>query len=938
MAKKNLLLVDNDAKSLRVMEVSLRKAGFSVTTAVNGHDALEKVRISPPELILSDTKMPELDGFEFCRQVKQEQRLATIPFIFLTDEKSVDNKVKGLELGVDDYLTKPIYIKEIVTRIKILLEKRDKELLERRDPRSKFAGDLADMGIVDLIQTIEIGRKTGRIRVRRGDGKIADLYFKNGKVIDAELDRLRGEHAVYRLMVWNEGTFDIEFGASIGDRADIIELSSQGLLMEGMRRLDEWGRLLEQLPPLETRFVVDHNELVDRLAEIPDEVNGILRLFNGRRSLLQVVEDSDFGDLEGMNIISKLYFEGLIFDISSRPQDDSTHEADSAFADMGSDDDKAAKTDDDDDAHLESKTPDPVHTDADEHMAAAPHTNGIQRKQPDAHGEVVGHAMDLPEATAPAAHTRPAPPVVPAPAVAFGTDAAPPWPYAYQGVLSGTPSRPAPAPPPSEGLHVMAPPVPVRGDEQTPTLGLAPTAPDAHGFGADGDQHATNGTAVLGSANEGVPVPTGVVKLPPGGLAVPAPAPPEVENVLTDEVRAKMSSGPMSEGSPNELGVVSRTFRKDDDDLPMADILPDEDVAEAAPGSTPLLVGEAHFTRLDAQSSQTGRPLRGITNTEIPRTPEEAFGLRPAEALNQDYLDESPKADKPPRSKLPMVIAAAALVGVGAFVVSIMGRKPAGEAVMAAPAGDAGHAAEPTHAVEPAHAGEPSHPTEATKPTEAIAEHPSEPTKPTEPVAAQSAKPTEPAHPTEPTHPAEPAHAAEPTHAAEPPKPAEHVAETKPVPPPAKPDTAPPPAVSAPQPGEPKLAANKNDKPDVPETPEQAAQRLVAKGNGLYKRGNYKGSIAAFNEALAIDDSNEKAHLGIGTAYFDSEQNQMALKHLQRAIELSPRNAQALVSLGNVHQAMGNAAKAKEAYEKYLAVDPNGKFAADVRIILQGLR
>src|SRR5690606_18141455 len=95
-------------------------------------------------------------------------------------------------------------------------------------------------------------------------------------------------------------------------------LSSQGLLMEGMRRLDEWGRLLEQLPPLQTRFSVDADELAERLAEIPDEVDVILKLFDGRRNLLQVVDDSGLGDLEALNFISKLYFEGLIFDISTR--------------------------------------------------------------------------------------------------------------------------------------------------------------------------------------------------------------------------------------------------------------------------------------------------------------------------------------------------------------------------------------------------------------------------------------------------------------------------------------------------------------------------------------------------------------------------------------------------------------------------------------------
>ena len=161
MARQSLLLVDGDPKSLRVMEVSLRKAGFSVTTAVNGEDALEKVQISPPTLIISDTKMPVMDGFEFCKKLRTETDLGDVPFVFLTNQKAIEDKVRGLELGVDDYLTKPIYIKEIITRVKILLQKKERGSLERRDQKARFTGNLSDMGIVDLIQTIEIGRKTG---------------------------------------------------------------------------------------------------------------------------------------------------------------------------------------------------------------------------------------------------------------------------------------------------------------------------------------------------------------------------------------------------------------------------------------------------------------------------------------------------------------------------------------------------------------------------------------------------------------------------------------------------------------------------------------------------------------------------------------------------------------------------------------------------------
>ncbi len=81
------------------MEVSLKKAGFSVTTAADGKDALEKVQISPPDLVLSDTRLSELDGFELCRRLKADERLKNIPFVFLTSQKAVEYKVRGPRAG-----------------------------------------------------------------------------------------------------------------------------------------------------------------------------------------------------------------------------------------------------------------------------------------------------------------------------------------------------------------------------------------------------------------------------------------------------------------------------------------------------------------------------------------------------------------------------------------------------------------------------------------------------------------------------------------------------------------------------------------------------------------------------------------------------------------------------------------------------------------------
>src|SRR5215470_17867914 len=94
--------------------------------------------------------------------------------------------------------------------------------------------------------------------------------------------------------------------------------------MDGMWGVDEWSRLLEQLPPLSHRFEIDTPELTARLGEVPDDNNPILRLVDGKRSLLEVIDASDFGDLECLQAISRLYFEGLLVDLDpeERPKRD----------------------------------------------------------------------------------------------------------------------------------------------------------------------------------------------------------------------------------------------------------------------------------------------------------------------------------------------------------------------------------------------------------------------------------------------------------------------------------------------------------------------------------------------------------------------------------------------------------------------------------------
>jgi CheY-like chemotaxis protein len=279
-----------------------------VTTSGDVDGALELTELTEPDMILADTRLPGKDGFALVAALRARPSWAEIPLVFLSSDQSVESRVRGLELGVEDYLTKPVYIREILTRVNLVMQRKEREGLSRTS-KTRFAGALADMGLVDLLQTIDVSRKSGVLHLT-SNGKSGSVFFQEGRVLDAELGDLSAEAAIYRFLLWNEGEFELDFRDV--RREDKLGVSTQGLLMEGMRRLDEWSRLQEQLPSLGSVFEVNHDELSHRLSEIPDEINEVLRLFDGRRTLAQVLEESRGDDLANLNSINKLYFEGFL--------------------------------------------------------------------------------------------------------------------------------------------------------------------------------------------------------------------------------------------------------------------------------------------------------------------------------------------------------------------------------------------------------------------------------------------------------------------------------------------------------------------------------------------------------------------------------------------------------------------------------------------------
>lgn len=120
--KSKVLVVDDQERNLRLMEAMLIPLEYNVILAHNGKEALEKVREDAPDVILLDIMMPKMDGFEVAKRLKEKEETGIIPIVMVTALKEVEDRVKALEVGADDFLTKPVDKTELKARIKSLLK------------------------------------------------------------------------------------------------------------------------------------------------------------------------------------------------------------------------------------------------------------------------------------------------------------------------------------------------------------------------------------------------------------------------------------------------------------------------------------------------------------------------------------------------------------------------------------------------------------------------------------------------------------------------------------------------------------------------------------------------------------------------------------------------------------------------------------------------
>jgi CheY-like chemotaxis protein len=235
-----ILVVDDNALILDLLMKGLAPH-CQTSAAADGGDALLKIVDDPPDLILCDYRMPGLDGRQLYEKLRARQQTRQIPFIFLASRSDVEERLRPIVEGVEEFVVKPFFLKDVIRRTKKVIDRLALEKLQNRAVRpGVIQGRLEEMSILDLMQSLEMGQKSCQLTIRH-DGEMCQMFFASGQCADAKLGAVDGEEAVFQVVRWPAGEFEIDFNSTNGSRSTISRTTT-GLLMEALRLMDEGQR------------------------------------------------------------------------------------------------------------------------------------------------------------------------------------------------------------------------------------------------------------------------------------------------------------------------------------------------------------------------------------------------------------------------------------------------------------------------------------------------------------------------------------------------------------------------------------------------------------------------------------------------------------------------------------------------------------------------
>ena len=238
-AALKILVVDDNPTILKLVCSSIEKCG-QLLTAEDGADALMKAIDLKPDLIISDYAMPVMDGRALYEKLRARKDTQAIPFVFLASQKEIDERLRMVGDGVEDFFVKPFFVRDLARQARRITARLLQELMEKMGARGgNVTGRLSEMSLLDWMTSLEQGRKTCALVLRAG-GDECTMFFSEGQVSHAVYGNTKGDDAVFKVLKWPEGDWELDFSKTAAEHT--TTMSTTNLMMEGLRLLDEANR------------------------------------------------------------------------------------------------------------------------------------------------------------------------------------------------------------------------------------------------------------------------------------------------------------------------------------------------------------------------------------------------------------------------------------------------------------------------------------------------------------------------------------------------------------------------------------------------------------------------------------------------------------------------------------------------------------------------
>jgi CheY-like chemotaxis protein len=315
MGRPGILIVDREVKALSVLESGLKQEGFDVRTSASGEDALRtlgETGAEAPAMVLADVDSSGLDGFELCRRVRGLASVRGVPFVLLSRREAASHRDRAREAGADDYLVKPLFLKDVCTLGKLYAG--------RQAPDQAIGGDLSITSLFHVLRALTSGGRSGTLELFRAGGA---LQFRDGVVVHAAVDHLTGEAALSRLLLLSSGPFAVRFGPVA--REGKLSFSLRDLVLRGQPKVRRFEATLATLGGLDVRLALNFQALSRELARLPDSLNGFVRLFDGQRSIGRVLRETTLEADTALEVARRLVDLQILSDRREEPAAKASH-------------------------------------------------------------------------------------------------------------------------------------------------------------------------------------------------------------------------------------------------------------------------------------------------------------------------------------------------------------------------------------------------------------------------------------------------------------------------------------------------------------------------------------------------------------------------------------------------------------------------------------